>query len=123
MKLRLRIVPLIILAATSAFNIYGADRPKCATAADHQLSCESLIVVQTPIITALRASNETLNLRVAALSQLLTVAQRMESDAATLDAISEAERKVLAGMGLSVTDCNVNLDGSVDCKPNKKVEE
>lgn len=116
-------VQVLIVAAALTFSLSAENsklESQLAQEAQHHLSCEDHVTVQSSVIAALRAENETLNLRLAALSQLLAATQRKEIDQKAQAAILEAQRKVLSGMGLSVTDCQVNLDGSVNCELNKK---
>ncbi len=119
MKLR---VKLLIITAAIALPLSAEDVEPSQPSLP-RLSCEDHVTIQSSIIAALRASNETLNLRVVALSQLLAANQRRETDQKAQEAILETQRKVLSGMGLSVTDCLVSLDGSVDCKNSEKVEK
>ena len=117
-KVKLLIIAVAIVLPLSAEDIQSSPLPSPL-----RLSCEDHVTVQSSIIAALRAENETLSLRVAALSQLLAANQRREVDQKAQAAILETQRKVLSGMGLSVTDCNVSLDGLVDCKESKKVKK
>ena len=104
-------------------SLLHAEEVVTLTAGKHELSCENHVTVLSSVIAGLRAENETLNLRVAALSQLLAANQRKDIDQKAQAAILETQRKVLVGMGLSATDCAVSLDGSVDCKESVKVGE
>ncbi len=115
-------VKLLIVTMALALPL-SAEDAEPSQPSPPRLSCEDHVTVQSSVITALRAENETLNLRIAALSQLLAANQRRETDQKAQAAILETQRKVLSGMGLSLTDCLVNLDGSVDCKGSEKVEE
>lgn len=80
-----------------------------------KLSCPDQNAIHESMITALSTQNQTLTLRVQALSQLLAVAQRQESDGIALDAVSLIENKILKKMGLSIEDCKIQMDGSVMC--------
>lgn len=124
MKFRMKVLIVAVAVPLSAGDSKPESQPAQPTqSTQHHLSCEDRVTVQSSVITALRAENETLNLRLAALSQLLTATQRRETDQKAQAAILETEGRVLSGMGLSVTDCQVNLDGSVDCKAGEEVEE
>ncbi len=100
-----------------------AEEVESLTAVKPQLSREDHPTVLLSVIAALQAEIKTLNLRVAAISQLLAANQRREIDQKAQAAVLETQKKILSGMGLSVTECLINLDGSVDCKPSVKVEE
>jgi len=85
-----------------------------------KLSCLDQGLVDKSIIAALTATNQTLTLRVQALSQLLAVAQRQKTDDAAVAAVSSTENKILQKMGLSTTDCKIQIDGSVKCISEEK---
>jgi len=81
-----------------------------------KISCNNQVARKQAIIVALKAKNDTLLIQVRALSQLLAVSRRKESDAAAFDAVFAIEDKILTEMGLSATNCEIQIDGIVNCK-------
>lgn len=118
MKLKMK-ASLLIFAVLSASPALSAKKPKAEP--DLKVSSSNHVALKDAVIAALRVQNETLTARVSGLAQLLYAARRESSDAAARSAISELEKRILRGMGLSSPECKVQTNGTIECET--KVED
>ena len=120
--LRIIIVSIVILLAGMfigdfiAVLFQGALAAQVPdTAQEKSVDCIDRVKLQESMIDSLAAQNETLLLRVQALSQLLTVRGREESDEAARSKVDDVEQEILRGMNLA-DGCKVQKDWSVVCE-------